>query len=297
MARTALIDGDIFIYMAALANEYECQWDTWLWTLHANLDAAIAQFDDTVNDIVEDLKADNVVVALTDTTNWRKDVMPTYKHQRVTKRKPVIYQAMREYVAETRETFQRPGLEGDDILGILSTHAHLIKGEKIIVSIDKDMKSIPGLLLNDGRARKGMAGALTGFSSTSYDDYVVSVSEADADRYHMMQTLTGDATDGYPGCPGIGPVRAEQLLIEGLVLEPREYPCTRGVNKGTMQTKWEPGREGTPWDIIISAYASVGLSETVALQNARVARILRADDYNFQLKEPVLWNPTATAQP
>ncbi len=155
--RTALIDGDIFIFQAATANEYESQWSDWLWTLHADLKAAIEQFDDSVDRIVEDLQADKVIIALTDGRNWRKDVMPTYKHSRVTKRKPVIYQAMRDYVAETRETFQRPGLEGDDILGILSTHKSIVKGERIIVSLDKDMQTIPGLLLNDGKARKQMA--------------------------------------------------------------------------------------------------------------------------------------------
>lgn len=285
--RTVLLDGDIFIFQAASANEYETQWDHWLWTLHADLTAAITQFDDTINTICEDLQADKVVVALSDEVNWRKSVMPTYKHNRVAKRKPVVYKAMREYVAETRETFQRPGLEGDDILGILSTHSHLIKGEKIIVSIDKDMNTIPGRLLNDGRARKAMADD----STTSYSDYIVEISAAAADRHHLLQALTGDVTDGYPGCPGIGPVKAAALLDEGKVLEPREYLCTRGENKGTKQIKWEPGREGTPWEIVVSAYASAGLSEAVALENARVARIARAGDYDFTKKEIILWQP------
>jgi 5'-3' exonuclease len=284
--RTVLIDGDIFIFQASSANEYETQWEPWLWTLHADLNAAIAQFDDTLASIVEDLQADKVVVALSDEVNWRKSVMPSYKHNRVSKRKPVIYKAMREYVSETRDTFQRPGLEGDDILGILSTHAHLVKGEKIIVSLDKDMQTIPGRLLNDGRARKAIAE-----NGGTYADHIREVSASEADFYHMMQTLTGDVTDGYPGCPGIGPVKAEELLVGGLVLEPREFLCTRGVNKGTKQIKWELGKPGTQWEIVVSAYASAGLSEEVALQNARVARIARASDYDFTKKEIVLWTP------
>jgi hypothetical protein len=122
VSRTVLIDGDVFIYQASAAHEYETQWDTWLWTLHAELQPAINQFNDTVDAIADDLKADRVIVALSDEVNWRKSVMPSYKHNRVAKRKPVIYKPMREYVTETRETFLRPGLEGDDILGILSTH-------------------------------------------------------------------------------------------------------------------------------------------------------------------------------
>lgn len=254
--RTALIDGDVFIYQASAANEYETQWEPWLWTLHADLTAAIQQFDDTLNKIVDDLKADRVIIAISDDVNWRKSVMPTYKHNRVSKRKPVIYKAMREYVAETRETFLRPGLEGDDILGILSTHPFLVKGEKIIVSIDKDMKTIPGLLLNDGQARK---------AGGDYSSHVRIVTEEEADRTHLMQTLTGDTTDGYPGCPGIGAVKAEKTL-------------------GTTPAK-------DCWPLIVAAYAKAGLSEEVALMNARVARICRSTDYDFTNKEIKLWKP------
>lgn len=284
--RTALIDGDIFIFTAASANEYETQWEPWLWTLHADLPAAIAQFRDMVDTITTDLEADRVVVAITDEHNWRKDVMPTYKHQRVSKRKPVIYKAMREFVAEEYQTYQRPGLEGDDILGILSTHSHLIEGEKIIVSLDKDMKSIPGLLLNDGHARKAMAQF-----GGRYSDHIQTVTVEEADHFHRLQTLTGDITDGYPGCPGIGPVRAEKLLADGLVLESRERTVMRGARKGEQEITWEGTRPGTPWEIIVSAYRSMGLTEEVALLNARVARIARANDYDFQSKEIKLWLP------
>ena len=30
--------------------------------------------------------------------------------------------------------------------------------------------------------------------------------------FHMMQTLTGDTADGYPGCPSVGKVTAEKIL-------------------------------------------------------------------------------------
>lgn len=259
--RTALIDGDIFIYAASSANEHEVQWDTWNWTLHANLEAAIADFNGKLDEITEDLQADKVVVALSDETNWRKSVMPSYKYNRVAKRKPVVYQAMREYVRETRETYQRPGLEGDDILGILSTNKSIIKGEKIIVSLDKDMQTIPGLLLNDGRARKAMQSD----PSVSYVDFVQEVTEAQADYKHLMQTLTGDVTDGYPGCPGVGPVKAEKIL---------------GEHTGA-----------DAWLAVVAAYIKAGLSAEVALQNARVARICRASDYDFKERKVIPWNP------
>ena len=42
----------------------------------------------------------------------------------------------------------RPNIEADDILGILATSQKIVKGNKIIVSIDKDLDQIAGLHYN-----------------------------------------------------------------------------------------------------------------------------------------------------
>ena len=272
--RTALIDGDSFVYAATTASETPVQWDHWMWTLHGNLDQAIALFDGMIADLKEAAQADAVVLALTDTENWRKSVMPSYKAHRLKTRKPVMYQPLREYCAEKYETFMRPTLEGDDVLGILAT-GKMIKGEKIVVSIDKDLKTIPGLHLRVEKDQKF--------------EKLISVEEAD--YFHMLQTLTGDPTDGYPGCPGIGGVTAEKLLAEGLVLVSREKIISRGPRKGVKETEWIPELPGTPWEVVVSAYESKGLNEEAALLNARVARICRASDYDFTKREVRLWSP------
>lgn len=247
MSRTLLIDADTLVYEAAKANEIETKWDEDLWTLHAYEEPAKLQLDAKVEELKARLSADRVVMALSDYTDpWRKRVMPTYKSNRKDVRKPIIFAPLREHVHANYETFQRPGLEGDDILGILLTHPTLIKGEKIVVSIDKDMKTLPG---QHYRMHK---------------DEEFEVSEAQADYTHLVQTLTGDTTDGYPGCPGVGPVKAERLLADLHV---------------------------SPWPVIVKAYEKAGLSEEVALQNARVARICRHTDYDFKKKEVILWNP------
>jgi DNA polymerase-1 len=66
----------------------------------------------------------------------------------------------------------------------------------------------------------------------------------------MLQTLTGDTTDGYPGCKGIGPVNADKVL-EGL---------------GTPEEMWEA---------VVEAYRKKGFGREFALQQARCAFILR----------------------
>jgi DNA polymerase-1 len=284
--RTVLIDADVLVYMAALRVEVETQWDESLWTLHSDLDDGIMELDGMVQEIQEGLGADRVIMALSDydEPNWRLSVLPSYKQHRrgELKRRPIIWRPLREYIHETYETYQRPGLEGDDVLGILLTHPKVVKGEKICVSIDKDMNTLPGLHLNFDKARA---------AGDDLGDHVYEVSEAEADTFHMLQTIAGDAVDGYSGAPGWGMVRAERLLREGKVLEPHEHTFTRGARKGETETRWGPGGEGSLWEVALSSFLQAGLSKAVALQNARVARICRASDYNFKKKEVRLWEP------
>lgn len=248
MRRTILIDGDTVIFSASSSTETVIQWDEWNWTLHGNLGRAIDLLRNSIGRIVEALQPDEVIVALSDAKRFRPDVMPDYKANRATSRKPVTYEPLRDYVREVYRTYQKPYLEGDDVLGILATHPKVIEGEKIIVAIDKDLNTIPGPHYN-------------------YDkELEYEVSQVDADRFLMTQTLTGDTTDGYKGCPGIGPKKAEKLL-DGLT---------------TIEEMWP---------VVLQAYLDAGQTEEAALQNARVARILRHTDYDYQNDEVILWTP------
>lgn len=247
--RTLLIDADIPCYKVAAACEtYIDDGNDWV---QASMDKreGIQALDAFIADMKSELKADAVVLALTDKDNFRKEILPTYKANRSDTRRPIGLQTLRKHAAETYDTYIRPGLEGDDILGILAT-GDIIKGEKIIVSIDKDFKTIPGKFFNFGHPELG----------------VVELSENEANYNHMLQTLTGDRTDGYTGCPGIGPVNAHKIL---------------------------DGADGDWWAAVVKAYAKAKLSEQEALVQARVARILRASDYDFANKKPILWVPPA----
>lgn len=259
--RTLLIDGDTLIFEAAAANEYDAQWDEWLWTRHGDLNAARAQLDGSLAEIKEKLNGDRMIIALSDVERWRPKVMETYKGNRK-ERKPTTYGPLREYCHEKYEVFQRPTLEGDDVLGILATHPKLVPGPKVVVSIDKDLKTIPGHHLNYAHARE----------IEDWESMIRHQREPEADYFHLFQTLTGDRSDGYPGCPKVGAVNAERLLM----------PCL--------------GDDGTfsvinGWKIVVEAYRKQGLGEEIALQNARVARICRHTDYDFKKKEVILWQP------
>ena len=85
-------------------------------------------------------------------------------------------------------------------------------------------------------------------------------------NWHYIQTLSGDQTDGYAGVPGIGVKRAESLFED----------------------------KGYTWKTIVEAFESKDLSEDDALENARLAKILQCEDYDFDKKEPRLFTPNAS---
>jgi DNA polymerase-1 len=160
LKRVLLIDGDILLYKIALNNEVETDWGDGLWTLGSNL------------------QADDYVIALTDSNNFRKDVLPSYKSNRKDKRKPLTLKALREYVIEKHNGVVWKNLEADDVMGIMATEP--TDEERIVVSIDKDLRTVPCKLSQD---------AMT----------VEQIPHRMADYWFMIQTLTGDKVDGYDG--------------------------------------------------------------------------------------------------
>lgn len=244
---TLLVDTDIVAYRAACINEDKTAFGKYVW----DFEDACIKCDETVAEYAELLKADRIIMCLSDEeANWRKDVLPTYKENRKTTDRPEQLYMLKEYLASEYESKGYPTLEADDVMGILSTHPHAIPGKKIIISEDKDMRTIPGFLYAPHRPKLK----------------TINVTELQADQFHMWQTLCGDPTDGYGGA--------------------------RGIGKGSIyaQAVLEEDREEL-WDTVLSGYGSVQLTETEAIQQARVARILRAEDYDIQSKELTLWTP------
>lgn len=96
-------------------------------------------------------------------------------------------------------------------------------------------------------------------------DILYEVDQETADYFFYQQILTGDSVDGFKGIPRCGPVCAQKLL------------------DATPHDEW--------WSAIMKLAEKKGLDEDYMLQQARVARILRASDYNFNKKEIILWTP------
>lgn len=243
MSRTILIDADITCYQVAVTNEEPTRFDNGLWVLWADENKTKQDFDEAIDAIVENTEADDYILCLTSEHNFRKDILPSYKGNRKETRKPMMLPFLRKHIMDHHRHEIREGLEGDDLMGIYATNPNL-DGEFVIYSADKDMKTIPALLWS---VEDGMP---------------IKISEEEANRNWLFQTLTGDTTDGYKGCPNVGPVAANKIL---------DKDCS--------------------WSAVVAAYEKAGLTERDALQQAQVARILRFDNYDLDTNTVKVWTP------
>jgi DNA polymerase-1 len=245
MNKTLLIDADVLAFEASVIAEESIEWKEEMWTVHADMALAKARIVNRVEEFKQKLQADDIVMALTDRANYRRVLNPDYKSNRSKSRLPIILKQVKKWIIEEMDGQLWPNLEADDVISILATDKKMDE-ETIIVSIDKDFKSVPGIYYDFNK------------------DETHHVSEEDADRYHLIQTLMGDATDGYSGVPRLGPIGAEKILE----------------------------KDGYTWETVTACYEKAGLTENDALMNAWMARLLQADNYCFRTNTiKKLWTP------
>jgi 5'-3' exonuclease len=239
-----LIDADYIVYKCCAATETEIDFGEDLIVVTSRFSEAYEYVERELYNIASDLGCfDDSILFFSDSVNFRKSIDPAYKGHRNRKKpcgyKRVINALKADYPVRIMRT-----LEADDALGIYATK----EPGHIICSPDKDMRQIPGQ-------------AIRSYST----EVVVTITPEMGDRWHLIQAMAGDQTDGYAGIPGIGIKRAEALLEAN----------------------------GATWQTVVDAFAAKDLDESVALMNARLAKILQCDDYDFTNQEPRLWNPSS----
>ena len=240
-----LIDADVLAFEASVIAEESIEWKEEMWTVHADMALAKARVVNRVEEFKKKLQANDVVMCLSDRANFRRKLNPDYKSNRSKSRLPIILRQVKQWIIDELDGQLWSTLEADDIISILATDKEMDE-ETIVVSIDKDFQSVPGIYYDYNK------------------DETHHVSEEEADNYHLIQTLTGDATDGYGGVPKVGPVAATKAL----------------------------DKNGYNWDTVVGMYEKAGLNEGDALTNAWMARLLRADNYSFRTNTiKKLWTP------
>jgi 5'-3' exonuclease len=255
----ALIDADIIAFRAAALADGEDPFEPGQKRKDMTLGDCEVIAKEQIAEILTACKTDQLLLIFSpdDRKNFRKSVSSSYKQSRNPGGKPRFYW---ELVNSLRNDFrcnQVDGMEGDDLLGIFQTGDYF--EDTIIVSSDKDMHTIPGRLYNHVKRE--------------FHD----VSTNQANWYWMYQSLMGDSTDGYGGAPGYGRIKAERLLPTVDDSDPTIF----------MKRLWYEVQL-----CFIAAYDDEKIGIHKAIKQARLARILRNNDYNWERKAIRLWHPT-----
>lgn len=189
---TLLLDGDLITYRTAASKEHAVHWGDGLWTLHTEEEECQLAAKQYIDSVKAAAKLDDVVIALSDKVNFRKELNPTYKANRAETRKPMGINPLKEWLKSEYETITLPRLEADDTMGILASDPGSLY---LIVSDDKDMLTIPS------------------WHFVPEERLFKHINVAQANFAFYCQALTGDATDNYKGVPNVGPKTAEKILL------------------------------------------------------------------------------------
>jgi len=237
-----LIDADFIVYKACAGAEEDIDWGDDVITVVSRFSEAMQMVERDLTRIKNEFIWDvpEIILFFSDSKNFRKKIFPEYKGHR-NRKKPCGYRKVISQLGERYEVVRLPMLEADDAMGIYAT----ANAGNIICSPDKDMRQIPGKL---------------------YDmKELTTIEPEEGAKWHLIQTLAGDQTDGYSGVPGIGVKKAVSLFEE----------------------------DGYTWKTVVKAFEDKGLTEEDALLNARLARILTHTDYD-QIEHTVIpWTPDA----
>jgi DNA polymerase-1 len=235
-----LIDADYVVYKCCASAESEIDWGDDVILVTSKFSDAMACVRRELKKIKQNFFDPEIILFFSDSKNFRKTIQPAYKGHR-NRKKPCGYKRVIHALSKEYEVITMHSLEADDALGIYAT----AYPGNVVCSPDKDLRQIPGQLFDMSD--------------------ITTVDPQEGAKWHLIQTLAGDQTDGYAGVPGIGIKRAVTLFEE----------------------------KGYTWKAVVEAFADKDLAESAALENARLARILQATDYDFSTRQPILWTPSA----
>ncbi len=227
-----------------------------------------------------------------------------YKGNRDPTHKPYWYQAIRNYITGSWGGIVVSGREADDECSIVARKEMVSGNDYVIATIDKDLDQIPGKHFNYLKR------------------VFYAVTDSESKEFFWQQCLSGDATDGIPGCWKLGPERARKLLqsinsanagkLAGQYLESERR--TKHISAGVAATSTsklsktarsgdfdDSGKESTEfhdysrtiWRAIVSAYeeSTTRAGCPYARSDAEASALETARLVFLQHYEGQLWNP------
>ena len=126
--------------------------------------------------------------------NFRYDIYPEYKANRLVEDKPLQYAEIVEYAVHNYGAQLVSFVEVDDVLSIRANKLSARGREFVVVGVDKDLLQIEGLHYR------------------LHKKELVEVDQVSALRSFYTQVLTGDTSDNVPGLRGVGDVTAKRII-------------------------------------------------------------------------------------
>lgn len=208
----ALIDGDLFAHVACASrrngvpppaeetlvqisdpkerHEFSVEQDTKF------LMRCWEDLSNTIERALEAVYADDYLMAVKHSANFRMDLHPLYKFTRHSDPNKMnrFVPMLRKVMVQHGMAIYSEGREADDFIRMWSEQAKAAQEDFVVITEDKDLRCIAGTHYNP---RTKMLTTVDEFSAT---------------KLFYLQMLIGDQVDSIPGVKGIGPVKAEQLL-------------------------------------------------------------------------------------
>jgi 5'-3' exonuclease len=140
---------------------------------------------------------------MTGDSNFRYQIYPEYKAQRLKVAKPRHLKHLQEYITSTYDATWSNNCEADDLMGIAQCASD---EDTTIVSIDKDLLMIPG------KHYQWEIRGNSGGKAWVKEAKNVTISHLEGMKWFYTQCLTGDSADNIKGASGVGKVGAARIL-------------------------------------------------------------------------------------
>lgn len=201
-----LVDGSIYIFQAYFSPYVEC------FDVDGNDLSAVYGFTQFLLQFLRRVKPDRIAVALDESlfSGFRHDLCPNYKSNRELPDENLAMQlkGCREICSILgMASYASKKYEADDIIGTLSVRmAELLPGDPALCIVTRD-KDLSQLLRTDKDYMWDYSGNRRRYRSDIKEEFGVS-----PEQFADYLGLVGDAVDCITGVPGVGPVKAKELL-------------------------------------------------------------------------------------
>jgi len=201
-----LVDGSIYIFQSHFSPHVEC------FDSEGNDLSAVYGFTQFLLQFLRRVKPETIAVALDESlfTGFRHDLCPHYKSNRELPDENLAMQltACREICSIAgMASYASEKYEADDIIGTLSTRmAELLPEESALCIVSRD-KDLSQLLRSDLDYLWDYSGNRKRYRTDIEKEFGVR-----PEQFADYLGLVGDSVDCITGVPGVGPVKAKELL-------------------------------------------------------------------------------------